>query len=375
MALSKIRNDSLADTAVHGRRNLVINGAMQVWQRGTSKTGLTSGENYLVDRFRWKIANNGTWRIDQSTDTPNDSFKYSYKAECTTADTSVGSVDQLRLITSLEGQDLVHLAYGSSAAKKTTLSFWIKSNKAATYAITLEAGGGRNYTVHYTVDTANTWEHKTITINGDTTNVLGNQGNTAGIIFSWWFGVGTAYDSDETQDAWYSDGDYSGLTGGVTTNLADTVGNNVYITGVQLEVGDTATPFEHRSFGEELALCRRYYTKSGNIGTSTEWFAGVTTYAGYYNRTAPCFKATTDRAWVFENFPVTMRAAPTVTYYPGRSGVTNTAGSITQYNTNVSVTTTYKPSSGTNGLNGYFQSTSSDNASGYTYQYTADAEL
>ena len=271
MALSKIRNDSLADTAVHGRRRININGDMQVWQRGTSKTGLSSGNNYLVDRYYWKVTSFGTWRIDQSTDTPNESFKYSYKAECTTADTSIGGTDQLRLIHSIEGQDLVHLAYGSSAAKKTTLSFWIKSNKAATYAITLEAGGGRNYTVHYTVDTANTWEHKTITINGDTTNVLGNQGNTAGITFSWWFGVGTSYDSDETQDAWYSDGDYSGLTGGVTTNLADTVGNNVYITGVQLEVGDKATPFEHRSYGEELLACQRYFTSSNNNRYEISW--------------------------------------------------------------------------------------------------------
>ena len=308
MALSKITNASVADTAVHGRRNLIINGAMQLWQRGTSTTGLTGGNNFLVDRFKWKISTNGTWRIDQSTDTPNDSFKYSFKAECTTADTSIGNGDQLRLLTSLEGQDLVHLAYGSSAAKKTTLSFWIKCSKAATYAITLEAGSGRNYTVHYTVDTANTWEYKTITIAGDTSTALANQDNNAGITYSWWFGVGTSYDADETQDAWYTDTDYSGLTGGVTTNLADTVNANVYITGVQLEVGDKATPFEHRSYGEELALCQRYFFNLADGGSNDGGDIG----------TGTLFNSTVLMCAV--NFPVTMRAQPTLDHATDTGG-------------------------------------------------------
>jgi len=334
MALSKITTASVADTAVHGRRNLIINGAMQVWQRGTSTTGLTTGNNFLVDRFKWKVNVNGTWRIDQSTDTPNDSFKYSFKAECTTADTSIGTGDQLRLIYTPEGQDQVQLAYGTSAAKKTTLSFWIKSSKAATYALSLESGGGRNYSTTYTVDAADTWEHKTITIKGDTTTAITNDNANAGITYSWWFGVGTNLDANETLNDWYTDTDYSGLTGGVTTNLADTVGNDVYITGVQLEIGDTATPFEHRSYGEELALCQRYYeiiyTASTNLGGVT----GSTSASFGYDFPT--------KNWT-QSFVTSKRASPTVTktisadgsnnatITGGISGVKLSSGSATGY--------------------------------------------
>lgn len=307
MALSKIRNDSLADTAVHGRRNMFYNGALQVWQRGTSETGLTSGNNFLADRFKWKITSAGTWSQERSTETPNNQFQYSWKATCTTADTTIGSGDQLRLIYTVENQDMLNLGYGESTAKKATLSFWIKCSKAATYAVTIESASGRNYTTSYTVNTADTWEHKTITINGDTANTL--SGNPA---FSWWFQVGTNYDGSGTTNAWYTDADYSDLTGGVTTNLADTANAEVYLTGIQFEVGEQATPFEHRSYGEELQSCLRY--------------CEVVTVNGAYHPTGlQGFVESSTRAKVTYPFRVPMRAAPSFTrsgsyYYDGASG-------------------------------------------------------
>ena len=251
-----------------GRKNLIINSDMRVAQRGTSQTGITSGNNILLDRWKFKVTSSGTWTQEQDSDVPTgEGFAYSWKASCTTADTSLGSSSQLRIIYIPEALDMTHLMYGTANAKTTTLTFWVKSSKTGTYTLTAEAthGGGRYYQTTYSVSTADTWEKKTITITGDTdTGETYNSNNSGFYSLSWWMAAGSSINgSGVSQDAWVTDADYSDLAGGQTVNLADSTSNEFYITGVQLEVGTVATPHEHISYNEELALCQRYYQQNG----------------------------------------------------------------------------------------------------------------
>ena len=259
MALSKIRNDSLADTAVHGRRNLVINGAMTLAQRGTSST--SSGIR-TVDRFGCTPVNFDNLAFTQSqSSTSPDGFSNSWKVEVTTAETALAADEHWYLATNFEAQDLQHLQYGDSGAKSLTLSFWVRSSLTGKYSVLFhQPDGARSNTPSFDVDTADTWEHKTITIVGDTSGTINND-NGNGLTVHWVLAAGTDYagtpHSDwgaysATDDFAHSDNvDFSAQTG------------TFYLTGVQLEVSQQATPFEHRSYGEELALCQRYYRTSG----------------------------------------------------------------------------------------------------------------
>jgi hypothetical protein len=243
-----------------GRRNLIINGAMQVAQRGTQVTGETGSGYKTCDRWQAAISSLGTWTIDQSTDAPS-GFSNSFKLTCTTADASPAAGDAMYLRYSIEAQDCQHLAYGSSSANTTTLSFWVKSNKTGTYKVApYVSDSGRLLGGTYTINSADTWEQKTITIIGDTGGSIAND-NGDGLVLHFFLGAGSNFTSGTSQSAWtaYSAGDFGA---GQTVNLADATSNYFEITGVQLEVGSVATPFEHRSYGEELALCQRYYLKT-----------------------------------------------------------------------------------------------------------------
>ena len=304
MALSKLNNDSFDDTAVHGRRNLIINGAMQVNQRG-NQTASHGTSTYFVDR--WNEYQNGTdvaANLQQSTVVPSgQGFSNSLLIDCTTADTSVASTELVILRQIIEGQNLQQLAYNTSSAKSVTLSFWVRSTKTGTYVCELfhiSSGSGVNRTQshQYTISSADTWEYKTITFSGDTAAIMDNDSN-ASLYVQWCLQAGSDYASgDSTNSTWATD------TGSVTTkryvgqvNFFDSTSNNFYLTGVQLELGDKATPFEHRSFGEELALCQRYYWQ----------VAGVAQLVGqgfYYS---------SSEVDCIVNLPQTMRAAPTFT--------------------------------------------------------------
>jgi len=253
-----ITSDKLDDNAIHGNRNLIINGACTISQRGTSETGITSGGyKNAPDRFKFELSSLGTWTASQSTDAP-DGFSNSYKLECTTADASPSADDFCFLQHFIEAQNLQHLKYGTSGAKNLTLSFWVKSNKTGTYGNYLYRQDAlRIYSYSYTINTANTWEYKTINISGDTTGAIAND-NGRGIRISFTIGTGSNRASGSVSNSWesYTNKAQEGLSNQV--NLADTVGNTWQITGVQLEVGE-ATPFEHRSYGDELRRCQRYY--------------------------------------------------------------------------------------------------------------------
>ena len=277
---------------IGGRRNIIINGAMQVAQRGTSETGITTSDYYTVDRHSIFLSGLGTWTQTQETDAP-DGFANSLKLECTTADASPAAGDALFVMHKLEGQDLQHLKKGTSSAESVTASFWVKSNKTGTYVFELldQDNSARHINKSFTVDASGTWEYKTITFEGDATGAFDND-NEASLQISIWLGGGSNYNSGTLQTSWGALSQTNRAVGNV--NLADTIGNYFQITGIQLEVGETATPFEHRSYAEELALCQRYYQ------------TGDAKIEGYV--------PVNQKLKSFVSFPVSMRSTPSISY-------------------------------------------------------------
>jgi hypothetical protein len=280
-----------------GRRNLIINGAMQVAQRGTSETGVTSNGYYAVDRMRIGIANAGTWTISKDSDAP-DGFGSSLKWQCTTASASLVSGAIAGINYKFEGQDLCQLDYGSPSAKTVTLSFRVKSNKTGTYIVSVyQDDGGKGISQSYSIDSADTWETKTITFVGNTASSINNDNSTGLQI---WINLvaGSDFTSGTLSTSWATYSSADSRVGQV--NLADSTSNYFAITGVQLEVGSVATPFEHRSYGEELALCQRYYAKmiagesGGGFGTGM-------------------FSSSTN-AQIVIKLPKTMRTNPSVSF-------------------------------------------------------------
>ena len=265
---------NLLDHQVGGRRNLIINGAMQVAQRGTSETGITTADYYTVDRFKLDFSSLGTWTMDQADVTDLPGFAHSVKLTCTSAKTSLDAGNFGLIATLIEGQDLQHLKKGTSSAESFTISFYVKSNKTGTYV--LEVGDHDNAYRHisksFTINASGTWEYKTITFEGDTTGVLDND-NDSGLGLVFWLAAGSTFSGDPLQTSWDSYNGTSRATGNV--NLADQVDNYLQITGLQMELGETATPFEHRSYGEELALCQRYYQKHATSSAATPMFTGL----------------------------------------------------------------------------------------------------
>ena len=240
-----------------GRKNLIINGAMNVAQRGTSETGYTT-DKWLLDRFiHEKASATGTFTMTQEADAP-DGFKNSLKVDCTTAGTGG---DYNAVHTRLEAQDLSHLAYGTSSAKSVTLSFWVKVSQTGTQQFNLlhyADAGTRQISATYTINAANTWEKKTITFAGDTVRA-NDDDNSKGFVLEWFLSsYGTARTGTDMLTSW---GSYTNTArfDSATILIGDSTSDTWQITGVQLEIGDTATDFEHRSYGEELALCQRYY--------------------------------------------------------------------------------------------------------------------
>jgi hypothetical protein len=251
-----------------GRRNLIINGAMQVAQRGTSFTGLTGGQ-YTLDRFYFNPNILGTWTASQDTDAP-DAFGNSLKLACTTANASPSATAYSFSFQKFEGQNLQQLKKGTSSAESVTVSFWVKSNKTGDIQVNLlDNDNSRMVSSVVTINSSATWEHKTATFVGDTTGAFDND-NAASMSLEIWYDAGSNFTSGTANTSWATFNN-TNRAAGVTLALGDSTSNYINITGVQLEVGSVATPFEHRSYGEELALCQRYYA----TGRSTLTFNGV----------------------------------------------------------------------------------------------------
>ena len=265
----------LTNSQIGGRRNIVINGAMQVAQRGTSQTGITASANegyVTVDRFAFDgNGHNAVFTATQSTDAPT-GFSNSLKMDCTTADTSIGADDYLMLQTRLEGFDVQQLKKGTSSAEKVTVSFYVKGNASATYMCELQDDeNSRTNGQLFSVTTD--WTRVVLTFDGDTTGTIPND-NTIGLRLNMWFHVGSTFDGGTfTSNQWT--GTANQRVGSITS-FFDSTDRTFFMTGVQMEVGSQATPFEHRSFGEELLLCQRYFYKiEGTTGFKTTFINGA----------------------------------------------------------------------------------------------------
>ena len=306
--------DTLYGDNVLTGRNLIINGAFSIFQRGTSATTVNGNDIFAADRFKGWANGGGTFTVEQSTDVPNNEFEFSAKLTNTATDGSVAAGDNYRWATDLEGYTVSRLAYGHSDAKAVTLSFWVKSSLTGTYCGALySTTASRHYIYEYTISSANTWEKKTITItSGDTTGSW-NKTNGNGLRIYWGFGSGTTYQG--TAGAWTAGEKWE------TSSQAAWIGSasaTFYITGIQLEVGETATPFEHRSYADELARCQRYLRLGG---------AGV---YGIYNSAA--------NIEISIPFSPNMRAAPTLSMAKTTVTISNKTNSTTADATSVSAT-------------------------------------
>ena len=284
MALTKVDQTMVSDQ-VFGRRNLFINGKMQIAQRAATATSQTGTGFHTVDRWEFVANSAGTWDISQSTTVPTgEGFAYSQKLECTTADSSLSAGDYLIWRQKIEGINLQQLKYGTSSAEKLTLSFWVRSAKTGTYIVEFynnNSAGIKLQSQSYTISSADTWEKKTITIDGDT--ALAFQNTTDGeLLMYWWLAAGSNYTGGGSlNNSWNSSVANNTRAVGVV-NLADSTSNDWYITGIQLEVGDNATPFEHLSYGEELQECKRYFERLNYADTSIALVGNAFSPAGVF---------------------------------------------------------------------------------------------
>ena len=234
-------------------RNLIDNGGMRVAQRGTSFTSLMSA--YTLDRWYFFDGTSAVFDVAQSSTVPN-GFSNSLKVDCTTTGTPT-TTQEIYVEHRIEAQNLQHLQYGASGAQSTTLSFWVKSNKTADYGLWIYLPDTAvQYATTYTISSADTWEYKTIVIPGNTANAITNDNGT-GLLIRFYLGIGPTNAGTPTE-TWTADG----TNRSPDTNLGDSTSNEWLLSGVQLEVGTQATPFEHRSFADDLKTCERYYEKS-----------------------------------------------------------------------------------------------------------------
>ena len=247
------------DGAITGT-NMVVNGAMTVAQRSSSVTG-NSGSGYITCD-RWNMSGGiGTRTVTQQADAP-EGFYNSYKIEITTAETSPSAGHALALEQRMEGQNLQMLKKGTSNALPITISFWVKSNKTGTYIVEIDDNdNGRNINKSYTVSSSGVWEYKTITFEGDTTGSLDND-NAHSLRVFFWLDAGSNFRGGTLATSWENTTNANRAEGNVT--FADTVGNTWQITGVCLNVGDSAIDFPHdESYGDTLAKCKRYFERIG----------------------------------------------------------------------------------------------------------------
>jgi hypothetical protein len=342
-------------------RNRIINGDMRIDQRnaGASVTLNDSGI-YTVDRWQGYEDSDGVMTAQQDSSAPT-GFVNSLKLTTTTADASLSAGQIVQLTQRIEGTNVADLGFGTASAKTITLSFWVRSSLTGTFGGAIQnSANNRSYPFNYSISVADTWEYKTITIAGDTS---GTWLTTTGTGLQIRFGMGMGTDFQGTAGAWVGS-DKRTATG--ATSVIGTLNATWYITGVQLEVGSVATPFERRPFGTELALCQRYFETSylpgnavgsttGNEFSSIAWYAPAT---GLYQNHRV-------------DYAVSKRANPTVVLYNPTTGTTAQIRNF-DASTNLAASAAF---GSTAGFMGTVNNVSVNVASGLGYHYTASAEL
>lgn len=296
-------------------RNYIINGDMNISQRGTSFTGLGNGDSaYTLDRWKWTEEGTITneWTISQASDAPSGSdtenFTKSLKIECTTANASLDA-DSIQYIEQrVEAQNLQNLHFGSVNARNLNLAFWVKSSKTGTYTVNVvNEDAGRSASLTYTIDSANTWTKKDINFGQDTVGAINND-NGVGLYLQFNLAAGTNKSSGSVQ-SWSTSVEANRAPGQV--NLADNTSNEFYLTGVQLERGKFDTDFETLPFDVNLMRCQRYYETNYQYGTAPaegSSYLNVTFYSGLMAYTTANVRLT-------HYYKVLKRATPTLTYY------------------------------------------------------------
>jgi hypothetical protein len=280
--------------SLQGFRNRIINGDMRIDQRnaGASVSFAANTSGYTLDRWNIDNSTDGSLTVQQSTVAPA-GFPNSILVTVTSADSSLASGQRSRVFQRIEGFNFADFAWGTANASAATISFWVRSSLTGTFGGALRnASSNRSYAFTYAISAANTWEYKTVNISGDTTGTWAT-GNTSGVEVG--FGFGASSDLSGTAGTWTATANVS-ATG--ATSVVGTNGATFYITGVQLEAGSVATPFERRDYGRELMMCQRYYIRFGaglSSGSIGQGLAG-----------------NVDRFQVLVPLPVEMRATPSV---------------------------------------------------------------
>jgi hypothetical protein len=288
-------------------RNRLINSDMRIDQRNAGASVTPTDGQYTVDRWQARLNQSSKFSVQQNAGsvTPPEGYT-NYLGVTSLSSYSVLSTDYFAVQQNIEGFNTADLNWGTANAKAITVSFWVRSSLTGTFPLTfLNDGFARAYVTTYTVSAANTWEYKTVTISGDTTGTW-TTNNSAGLRL--WFTIGAGSAQVPTPDAW---GSFLGMGAAGAVNVVGTSGATWYITGVQLEVGSVATPFEHRQYGQELALCQRYYEKTYDITTAP----ATATDTGRMNYSA---SSEGNGNFITDiNYKVSKRAAPTLTAYVG----------------------------------------------------------
>jgi hypothetical protein len=282
---------------------------MRIDQRNAGAAVTGSGD-FPVDRFSDFNSTDGAFSAQQDSSAPA-GFVNSVKITATTADGTLTTTQQLNFQQRIEGTNVADLGWGTANAKTVTLSFWVRSSLTGTFGGSLKnSANNRSYPFTYSISVADTWEYKTVTVAGDTS---GTWLTTTGIGLRVAFGLGVGPDRSGTAGVW-AGANYDSATGAVS--VIGTLNATWFITGVQLEVGSVATPFERRPFGAELALCQRYFEKSYNMSVAPGAASG-----GSGSISITCC-GNTNRAFGNAVFKISKRADPTVTFYSteGTSG-------------------------------------------------------
>ena len=284
--------ETISTTDTKSFRNVLVNGAMRVNQKETSKSSVTSSGYHVIDTYRFVDSSIGTWTVSQDSESPTQ-FSKSYKMACTTANASPASSSAMRLECRLEGNQLQGFHKGTSDAKPLALSFWTKTNEPGVYTVSLyDNNNNRNVAANYTVSSgeasAQTWVKREVVFPADTTGAW-NDDNAKSATLTFYFDVGSGWKSGTQNTSWGAASD-AVTCPGMTAALGDNTSNVFYLTGIQLEP-TSVTDFEYRSYADELQRCKRYYQKldtaDGNNSLHAAWGIMSTAWYGYFQFSLP----------------------------------------------------------------------------------------